>query len=383
MRLAIISSRFPYGNGEPFLKAEIASLRPHVDALFVAPLRPKGWASGAATWILAFRAIRRAPFGAFEALRWILSGRCRVRVKLKNLAIFPRALALAEQLHRAQVDHVHAYWISAPATAAFVVARVNGIAWSSSAHRWDIFEGNMLAEKVRSAAFVRAISERGKSELARRVPGSENKLVLVRLGTALQATRTLLPPRRCRTFRILCAAAFYPVKAHGDLLQAFAMAHKIDASVRLDLCGSGPLEATVRRNIDALECSDAIAMRGYVPRSQLLRELTRGEYDAVVLASRDDGVSMMEGIPSILIEAASLGVACIATRSGAVGELLDTESAFLAPAGRPLLLANAILAARNDEERRRRAARAQARARLLHDPRASASRLAGFLGALA
>jgi colanic acid/amylovoran biosynthesis glycosyltransferase len=382
MRLAIISSRFPYGNGEPYLKSEIASLRPHVDAIFVAPLRPKGWVLGS-TWILAFRTIRRAPWKTVAAFFAVAAARARLRVKLKNLAIFPRALALAEQLRRERVDHVHAYWISAPATAAYVVARVNGITWSSSAHRWDIFEENMLAEKVRSAAFVRTISERGKNELLRRVPGSEEKIVVVRLGTALAGTGTAPLCRRCRTFRMLCAAAFRPVKAHDDLLQAFAIAHKIDPSLRLDLCGAGPLEGRIKREISTLACADAILMRGYVPRSQLLRELARGEYDAVVLASRDDGVSLMEGVPSILIEAASLGVACIATKSGAVTELLDSSSAFLAPAGRPLLLANAMLAARDDDERRRRSARARKRSRLLHDPASSASRLAGLLGVFA
>lgn len=383
MRLAIISSRFPYGNSEPYLKTEIASLRPHVDALFVAPLRPKGWVFGSITWIQALRTIRRAPLRTLSALFQLATADCRLRVKLKNLASFPRALALAEQLRRRRVDHVHAYWISAPATAAFVVAQVNGIAWSSSAHRWDIFEENMLAEKARSAAFIRTISERGKRELARRVPGSEKKIVVVRLGTALAAPGEARPLRRCRTFRILCAAAFRPVKAHDDLLEAFAMAHKIDSSLRLDLCGTGPLEGAVKNAISNLACAEAIRMRGYVPRGQLLHELASGEYDAVVLASRDDGVSLMEGVPSILIEAASLGVACIATRSGAVTELLDAESAFLAPAGRPLLLANAILAARDDTERRRRISRARRRARLLHDPASAASRLAGLLGAFA
>lgn len=383
MRLAIISSRFPYGNSEPYLKTELASLRTHVDALFVAPLRPSGWVLGYATWMLAWRAIRRAPLRVLGALVRIVAARGRVAVKMKNLAIFPRALALAEQLHQRRVDHVHAYWISAPATAAFVVACVNGVTWSSSAHRWDIFEENMLPEKARSAAFIRTISERGRAELAKRVPDYEKKLAVVRLGTALSGSSAVQQARKCRTFRMVCAAAFRPVKAHDDLLQAFAIAHKIDPSLRLDLCGTGPLQGTVKNEIDALACGEAIAMRGYVPHAQLLRELARGEYDGVVLASRDDGISLMEGVPSILIEAASLGVSCIATRSGAVGELLDDESGFLAPAGRPLLLANAILAARNDHERRRRAGHAQRRARLLHDPKSSASRLAGLLGAFA
>ncbi|HEY9085485.1 MAG TPA: hypothetical protein VIN40_06070, partial [Candidatus Tyrphobacter sp.] len=109
MRLAVISSRFPCGNNEPFLGAELATLRPLVDHLIVAPLRPAArplhdvgdahavllHAFAPQTFYLACKALSRSPKASLRALGAVLRGSGGWRVRMKNLAIFPRALALA------------------------------------------------------------------------------------------------------------------------------------------------------------------------------------------------------------------------------------------------------------------------------------------------
>ncbi len=392
MRVAVISARFPCGHHEPYLAAELAAVRSRVEHLAVAPLRPGRNAAqdaGGARVILqypysgksialAFATLRRAPRETLALLAALLRARSRPLVKMKNLAVFSRSLALAEVFRRDRIDHVHAYWLSTPATAAWIVARINGIPWSATAHRWDIFEDNLIAEKARSASFVRAISERGRWELAKRAPEFAEKFVVVRLGTAISEASA--SRRNSASLQLLCAAAFVPTKGHADLLEAFAQAHARNAALRLTLCGEGPLEAEMRARAAALPCSEAIVFRGYVEHLQLLREMTDGRYDAVVLASRDDGVREMEGVPSILIEAASLGIACVSTRSGAIGELLDDESGFLAQPGEPQNLARAIVDACDAPERERRAGRGCERARRLHDPARSAGEFAALIG---
>lgn len=378
MRLAIVSSRFPAGNSEPYLAAELENLRAHVREITVAAARAELWSPK--TLQLALATIWRSPRRSVAALGEILRARSRPIVTLKNLALYPRALALAERFRRQRIEHVHAYWLSTPATVALVVARVNGIPWSATAHRRDIFEENMIAEKARSARFIRAISARGAAELRARAPERATKIVVVRLGTALRATARADSPERGGGLRLLCAAAFIPTKGHRDLIDAFATAYAHDEGLHLALCGLGPLEPEIRRYVAELGLSNAVEFRGYVPRHLLLQEMQQGRYDAVVLASLDDGVREMEGIPSILIEASSLGVACIATHSGGVDELLDDGSAFLVAPHRPDLLAQAILDARVAVERRRRSERALLRARALHDPNRSAAALSALIG---
>jgi len=391
MRVAVISSAFPCGRREPYLSAELAALRPHVGYLAIAPLRPESVPkqdfAGAAlvlqrpwslsTFVLALAAFCRAPRASLSAFVEVVCAPNTPALKVKNAVIFPRALALAERFHRERIEHVHSYWLSTPATAAFVISRVNAISWSSTAHRWDIFENNMVAEKARSARFVRAISERGRSALAALAPSVAEKFVIVRLGSALQSASAA--DVRRGAVRLLCAAAFVSTKGHEDLLAAFERAYAQHPALELTLAGAGPLESSIRSRARALACADAIVFRGYLDHAQLLRELAAGHYDAVVLASRDDGVREMEGVPAILIEASSLGIACISTRSGAVVELLDDESAFLAQPQDPAGLARAILDATEPGARRSRAARAAERTREMHDPARGATQIAGLL----
>ncbi len=379
MRLAIVSSRFPKGRGEPYLGVELEALRPHLSYLTVEPVRPP---LSLRTVALAAATCVSAPVRCIRALFEVLRGSGSPTVRLKNLTAFPRALALAWEFRRQGIEHVHAYWLSVPATAALVISRVNGIPFSSTAHRWDITERNMIAEKARRASFVRVVSEYGRAELARAVPHCAEKFSVVRLGTALDEAGQGARSERNDTLTLLCAAAFVPVKGHRDLLSAFERAHRVNPELELTLCGTGTLEDEIREYAENLTCSSAIHFAGYVERRTLLEQLRRGTYDAVILASRDDGREH-EGVPSILIEAASLGVACIATRSGSITELLGDDSAFLAPPHQPHLLAQAILAARNPIERRRRAARARERAVQLHDPAHSAAQLISLLGILA
>jgi colanic acid/amylovoran biosynthesis glycosyltransferase len=352
----------------------------------VAALRPGDDCRASAGWthleergvddvVDAVRAVRRSPRRALDAFRAIVTAPATLRAKLKNAIVFPRSLALAERFWREGIEHVHAYWLSTPATAAFVVAKMNDHSWSATAHRWDIFEDNMARTKIASAAFVRAISDLGRRELLRLQNGVPGHVAVVRLGTALDG-----PPARpagCGTIALLCAAAFVPIKAHADLLAAFAKAREQDGRLRLVLAGEGPLQSRMEHLASDLGIRDAVVFRGNVNRPRLLEELRQGRYSAVVLASRDDGRSEMEGIPSILIEAMSLGIPCIATLSGSVRELLDESCGFPIAQGSPSDLAAAILeVARDTESSRARARAGMARARALHGPTQTASAFA-------
>jgi glycosyltransferase involved in cell wall biosynthesis len=386
VNVAVISSRFPYGRGEPYLDTELRILQQCLGHITVAAVRPGENCRASAGWthleergvddiVDAMRALRRAPRRALHAFRTIVTSPTSLRGKVKNALVFPRSLALAERFSREGIEHVHAYWLSTPATAAFVVAHVNDHSWSATAHRWDIFEDNMARVKIASAAFVRTVSDRGRRELLRLTKGVRGSVSVVRLGTALDG-----PPARPAsggTIAILCAAAFVPVKAHADLLAAFATARTQDARLQLVLAGDGPLRARVQRMASDLALRDAVVFRGNIDRPRLLEELRQGRYAAVVLASRDDGLSEMEGIPSILIEAMSLGIPCIATLSGSVRELLDESCGFPVAQGSPPDLAAAILeVARDAESTRARARAGMTRARALHSPMQTASAFA-------
>jgi glycosyltransferase involved in cell wall biosynthesis len=259
---------------------------------------------------------------------------------LKNLALFPKALAVAHHIEMERVDHIHAYWLSAPATVALVVSDLLDIPWSSSAHRWDIYEQNLLKRKAGTASFVRTISDRGRRDLVGMIDAKDhNKIRQVPVGVKIPSVTCGPTPG---PLRLLCAANLIEQKGHADLLEALAIASDRGVAFTCDIVGSGPTFHRLQRSIERLGLSGRVALCGRIPHDMLLERLQSGQYDAAVLASRDDANIPMEGIPVALIEAMAAGLPCIATASGGIPELIDDSVGFLALPGDKTSIADAI-----------------------------------------
>ncbi|MBV8601828.1 MAG: glycosyltransferase [Candidatus Eremiobacteraeota bacterium] len=382
-----MSSRFPDEPGEAFLSAELEALRPCVERLAVLPALPGATAyhpykgevvripvAGAATLVAAVRTFLRRPGRALAALRDILFAPGRLAHRLKNLAIYPKGLAIGAVLARERFDHVHAYWLSAPATLAMVAARTAGITWSATGHRWDIYDDNFLALKAKRATAIRTISSQGKDAVCARVaPLDRARIDVVPLGVTIPEAIAVPPPRE--ELVVLCAAELRPVKGHAILLDALARAREMGVPIRAVLAGIGPLEEEIRAQIARLGLDRCVRLEGYVSHGALLERIVRGEFDAVVLASIAQG-DLKEGIPVILIEAMAAGVPVVATKSGAIPELLEPSRGTVVPCGDAVALANAFVELARDPTRgRSRSASARAFVRERYDARQTATAL--------
>ncbi|MDE2571533.1 MAG: glycosyltransferase [bacterium] len=358
MRVAYVTSQFPFGPGEAFLHAEAEALARLSGDLVVVPTRPKTRESryGALparvvrldTWAprtLALAALETLaqPRRAWRALMRLLATPYRLSTKLKNLAVFPKALAVARTLREEGVEHIHAHWLSTPSTVAYVAATMIGVKWSCTAHRFDIFEDNLLAEKLSSAAFVRAISARNRELIvARGRDGAGERCRVVHLGVTLP--QHVRPPSEPGTLRILCPASLVPVKGHAYLIAALAHLRDSGAAFTCDFVGEGHLREPIEQQIAQAGLSGQLRLRGNIAHERLMAELTGGAYDLVVLASTETGTEF-EGIPVALMEAMAAGIPCVATRTGSIPELIDDASgSILVPQRDAQALASAIAA---------------------------------------
>lgn len=355
-RLIVVTSRYPFGSQEAYLNLELAELGGYFDRVAVMPVRPPAGAPrhsvpqgiDVLSWPLlsaelldrAARAVVARPRATLRALAALLGSRDPGHIK--NVAVIVKALALAQWAMENGFDHIHAYWMSTPATVAMIAATVSDLAWSSTAHRWDIYERNAFDVKERSAAFVRTISTRGTSDLAARMPKLNGRILELRLGTVLPAA-SLPRPRASNEFRIVCPAALVAVKGHADLFAALAILRDWSVPVRCTLCGTGPLQSRLEETAGRLHLGEAVEFAGFVPQQSLHDSYREGRFAAVVLASRAAGERAMEGIPSALIEAMAFGLPVVATDSGSIGELLDDRHGRLVKAGDPNALARALL----------------------------------------
>jgi colanic acid/amylovoran biosynthesis glycosyltransferase len=354
-RLVIVTSRFPFGSQESYLATELGELARYFERIAIVPVRTPAapeshlmpprvdvlpWPLVSAALLRrAVQALNAEPRRAFGAVSEVL--RSRDRGRLKNLAVIVKALALAQWTMEHSFDHIHAYWLSSPATVAMLAATVSGVTWSSTAHRWDIYDRNAFDVKARSASFVRTISSRGTADVKSRMPALADRVFQLRLGTLVPASPAAVRARPYE-FSIICPAALVPIKGHVDLFAALALLHGWGVPVRCTVSGTGPLRRELEARAARLHLSDAIEFTGFVPQRTLHAWYSAGRFSAVVLASRSAGDHTMEGVPSTLIEAMAFGVPVVATSSGSVCELVDEHCGRLAKPGEPADLARAI-----------------------------------------
>jgi glycosyltransferase involved in cell wall biosynthesis len=273
-------------------------------------------------------------------LRALWALRCRHPLTLlKNIAVFPKALWLAEQIRIERVEHIHAHWVSTPSTVAMVATMVSGVPWSCTAHRGDIVANNLLCSKLSHAVFVRFISESGIALARKRCQHADAKARLLHMGVNIPAS----PGAQLRREQsvVLCPANLIAVKGHCYLIEAWSRLQTARPA-RLLLAGDGELREDLEAQVMRLGLGQAIEFLGQIPHASLLAMYGRGEVDLVVLPSLDLGWGVHEGIPVSLMEAMAYGVPVISTTTGGIPELLKNGAGVMVPQADSAALGAAI-----------------------------------------
>jgi colanic acid/amylovoran biosynthesis glycosyltransferase len=393
VKLAYVTALFPYAHAEQFFEEELRSLSRTVDVTVI-PTRPPSrtavYRDVGTPLHLPLLSARVARMAAREALRnpgralatfaqLALDPRSSLRARAVNVAAFPKALAVASEVRRLGIDHIHAAWLTTPATIAWVASRMTGVAFSATAHQHDIFAGNLAAQKVAAASFVRVISERNARHLREQLSPELARRVLVgHLGVAIPADAAPHPPR---TPRILCAARLCSWKGHRDLLEALALLRARGIAFTCDLAGDGELRAEVTADVARLELGPLVRMLGNVPHPELVRALAAGDYDVFALASTERP-GEHEGIPVAVMEAMAAGLPVVATATGSLDELVGPEHGALVPQRDPEALARALALLLGDAATRERIGRAaREKIRADFETEATTRILLGFIAA--
>lgn len=327
-------------------RMELASLiRERVDALHpqTERLLPRVHFApllGLATVRANLSALRSRPRPYLTTLRDVLAG-SRGRPNgglLKGLVVFWKAVSLARLVEEKRVDHVHAHFISHPATAAWVVHRLTGVPFSITAHANDLFvQPALLERKIEEARFVATISEFNRDHLGRAAPRA-GRIELVHCGVDLD--RFPFRPGRGAS-RLLSVGRLEPTKGHDDLLRAFAEVAAGAPDVSLEIVGSGPERHRLERLVEDLGLAGRVRLRGALTTEDV-RELF-AEADMFVLAARRHPSGRMDGIPVALMEAMASGLPVVTTSLSGIPELVvDEETGLLVPPESPPQLAAAI-----------------------------------------
>jgi len=298
------------------------------------------WHEPARVW-RAWNGARRLPgYGAaLAAFRRDLA-RDRTPNRIRR---FGQACVLAAEMDPATA-HLYAHFIHTPGSVARYAALMRGLGWSASAHAKDIWTTPAWekAEKLRDMAWCATCTAAGRAHLDALVPG---KTHLVYHG--LDLARWPAPPaRKTRDGRdandpvqIVSVGRLVAKKGYGDLVAALARLDK-NIAWRLVHIGGGPLKETLRAQAQAAGIAARIDWRGAQDQQAILAALQAG--DLFVLASRVAADGDRDGLPNVLMEAASQALALVATDAAAIPEFVTPACGVLVPPGDPAALADAI-----------------------------------------
>lgn len=239
------------------------------------------------------------------------------------LGIFPKTVHNALLMQRMAIDHVHCHFATHPAAAGWIIHRLTGITYSFTAHGSDIHvDRTGLCPKVADAAFVAAISEFNRQVILDEC-GQEVASTVEVLHSGVD-TDHFRPQERPRAsdgrLHILCIGTMHEVKGQAYLLEACARLQRDGVGFVCRLVGDGPDEPMLRATADRLGIADRVVFEGRRTRDEIAELLAAS--DVLVTPSVPASDGKREGIPVVLMEAMSSGVAVVASRLTGIPELV-------------------------------------------------------------
>jgi glycosyltransferase involved in cell wall biosynthesis/peptidoglycan/xylan/chitin deacetylase (PgdA/CDA1 family) len=175
-----------------------------------------------------------------------------------------------------------------------------------------------------------------QEEFCRRFPALATRASAIPNGIEVGELLAIAPRPSSGEFVFGSIGRLVPVKDYHSLLVAFAQLRRQIPRCRLEVLGSGELQAELERFAANLALGDAVIFRGW--SADIAGFLSR--MDAFVLSSRS------EGLPMSVLEAMAAGLPVVATAVGGVPELIETaRCGWLARPGDPHDLAQKMLLA--------------------------------------
>jgi colanic acid/amylovoran biosynthesis glycosyltransferase len=299
---------------------------------------PAAAAAGTLWWLA------RRPVRMTSALASVLAGHWRrPRRLVRAFLACTAAAAHARTMRQQGIEHIHAHFATYPALAAWLAGRLIDVPYSFTAHAHDIYIDQLhLGTRVREAQAIAVISDFNRSFLAPYGAGSDTPVRLVHCGVVPSAYA--FRPRALPAngpVRAICVATLNELKGHAVLLDALATGGSQLERVSLDLVGGGPLESSLRAQVERLGLESRVQFHGRRTEDEVARMLDQA--DVFVLASVVTPTGRMDGIPVALMEALAAGLPVIASRLSGIPELIrDGETGLLAPPGDSVDLARAF-----------------------------------------
>lgn len=342
----------------PIQQPEAVALRKEVG--YVCALsRPRlVWVNVAWAW--------RDPGRYFRTWSFVVRGCLRNPVHLlKTLALFPKAVELADRMVRQGIGHVHAHWATYPTTVAMVISGLTGVSYSFTAHAWDIsLIQTLLREKVGQARFVVTCTRENQNALRAMIPEREGRKIYLNYhGIPLNRFAGIDREGGGAVPVIMSCGALFERKGFADLVRACGILKRKGLSVRCVIIGEGPQRRTLEALVADEDVREEVTLAGALSQIEVIRQYARSDLFVLPCLARSlnlpdheaDVVKALEawfegktsvikdGIPNVLVEAMAMGIPVVSTNISGIPELVESgKNGLLVRPRQPKQLAETI-----------------------------------------
>ncbi|MCO5062848.1 MAG: glycosyltransferase family 4 protein [Rhizobiaceae bacterium] len=272
---------------------------------------------------------------------------------------FGQALVLAHEWPEGGF-WIHAHFAHTPASVARYAALMRGLPWTCSAHAKDIWTSPdwELSEKLSDARWTVTCTKTGFEHLRDLVGGrssvhlSYHGLDLDRFAHSAGRKQGRDGSSPSKAVRIVSIGRAVEKKGFDTLLDALALLPDT-LHWRLTHIGAGEKLPALKQQAERLGISEKIDWMGALAQEDVLARYRSSDIFALACRIAADGDR--DGLPNVLVEAASQGLACVSTNVSGVPELLqDGENGFVVPPDDPEALASALARLAGDPKLRAR-----------------------------
>ena len=233
-----------------------------------------------------------------------------------------------------------------------------GKPFSFTGHATDLFRDRCaLLDKIERADFIVCISEFHRDFYLKHGARPEQCVIAYcGIDPAVFHPRAATAPADDRPWRILASGRLVEKKGFALLVDACRLL--ADRGLRFEcvIGGSGPLEASLRAQVEQLGLADRVSVTGQALQQEKIIDFMHGG-DVYVLPCVWAADGDVDGLPQMLMEAMACGLPAVSTRLVGIPDLIrDDDTGVLVPPNDTAALADAIAGLMSDPARSKRLA---------------------------
>lgn len=248
-----------------------------------------------------------------------------IKESLRNFYSLFLTFSLIEKIDVDDIKYTFSYWLTRPTIIAYYLNYLTKIEYYAQGHGSDIYIYPPINIKniLKKAKKIITISNANKNYIEKEFDLTEDKIKVFRLGAN--------PPEKLefkeyikRENRLVYIGRLEKVKGIDILLESLKeIKNELKKlEYKIEIYGLGTLEKYIRDFLIDNDMIDFIFLKGWLSQEEIYKILNNSK--GILLSSYS------EGLPVVLMQAASQGTPIIATDVGGVREILyENENGFL------------------------------------------------------